>query len=114
MEITKIKNLFQTLEKKKDKHPLSAWIEQLQFVKDEVVMDYLKNNTIEDLDDLYWGIYQNCDFETKGNLQGYSDVNEFEKDLNDLRARIKEKIDRMKVEDNLAKEEMMAKRRTNE
>ena len=96
MEITKIKNLYATLEKKKDKFPLSAWIEQLQFVKDEIVMDYLKNNTIEDLDDLYWGIYQNCDFETRGNLQGYSDVNEFEKDLNELRAIVKEKIDKTK------------------
>ena len=114
MEITKIKNLFQTLEKKKDKHPLSVWIEQLQFVKDEVVMEYLKNNTIEDLDDLYWGIYQNCDFETRGNLQGYSDVNKFEKDLNELKEIIQVKIDRMKEEDNLAKEEMMAKGRTNE
>lgn len=96
MEITKIKNLYATLEKRKDKYPLSEWIEKLTYTREDVVMNYLKENTIEDLDDLYFGIMRNCDELTKANLNGYADIAPYQKDLDELRARIKEKIDRMK------------------
>lgn len=96
MEITKIKNLYATLEKRKDRYPLSAWVEKLQYVKDEVVINYLKENAIDDLDDLVYGAMRNCDDLTRANLEGHETLEEYQVVMNELRARIKEKIDRMK------------------